>query len=302
MSAPRPPFAYSALPQRPRLELPGGARVAVWTALNIEAFAIDTPGLSIVPVTAGFVPDPMNYGWRDYGARVGMWRVADLLERHGFPVSAPVHSAACEEYPGIIEEGNRRGWTWIAHGRDDAHKLTDLSEEDERAHLQEVVEAIERHTGRRPRGWLGPALTETFNTPRLLAELGLDHVLDWCNDDQPYDLDVPGMMSVPYSIELNDVTLLLAKGVSAREWSEALVDQFDALHAAGAETAQVMAIPLHGFLAGVPFRLRHLEAALEHIATAGGVWLTTSDEIAEWYRKAAPSPSSDATSAPRSHA
>jgi peptidoglycan/xylan/chitin deacetylase (PgdA/CDA1 family) len=292
----RPPFSYSALPTRPRLELPNGARIAVWVAVNVEHFAIDQPGLSIVPVTAGFVPDPMNYGWRDYGARVGTWRLADLLERHGFPVSAPVHSSACERYPELIEEGNRRGFAWIAHGVDDSQKLTGIDESAERAFLSEMIDTVELTTGRRPKGWLGPALTETFNTPRLLSELGLKYVLDWCNDDQPYRLDVPGMLSVPYTIELNDVTVFLAKSLSGAQWHDMIVDQFDALHAAGEETAQVMCIALHGFLAGVPFRLRHLEAALEHIAGADGVWLTTSDEIAEWYEQAAPSPSSAATS------
>jgi len=280
-----PAFDYSPIVRRPPLELPGGARVAVWVAVNVEHYPIDKPGLSIVPLTSQFVPDPMNYGWRDYGPRVGVWRLMEALERLGFPVSAPVHSAVCDRYPEIVEEGGRLGWAWIAHGRDNASLQVGMELEEERAYLTEVVEAIEAATGRRPRGWLGPALTETFHTPELLAELGLSYVCDWCNDDQPYPLRSRAgpMISVPYSIEVNDIPLLLDKGLTGPEYAQVVIDQFDALHAAGARTGQVMAIPLHPFLVGQPFRLVHLERALEHIARHDGVWLTTADDIAGWY-------------------
>jgi peptidoglycan/xylan/chitin deacetylase (PgdA/CDA1 family) len=285
VSVPRLPFDYSPLPQRPPLELPDGARVAVWIAVNVEHFAIDGPGVSIVPLTADLTPDPMNYGWRDYGARVGIWRLMEMFDELGLPITAPLHSDVCEAFPEIIEAGNERGWAWVAHGRTTAILQANMERDEERSYLEDTIGTIERLGGRRPRGWLGPALTETFNTPELLAELGLRYVCDWCNDDQPYPLRTTAgrVVSVPYSIEANDIPLLLAKGYTGEQYRQVLVDQFDALYAAGATTGQVMAIPLHPFLVGVPFRLRYLRDALEHILRQDDVWLTTGDEIADWY-------------------
>jgi peptidoglycan/xylan/chitin deacetylase (PgdA/CDA1 family) len=253
--------------------------------MNVEHFPIDRPGLSIVPITAELVPDPMNYGWRDYGARVGIWRLMDLFDELGLPITAPVHSDVCHHYPEIVEEGTRRGWAWMAHGRNNSVFQANMDRDEEREYLAEVVETLERSSGRRPRGWLGPALTETFDTPELLAELGLRYVCDWCNDDQPYPLETAAgpVVSVPYSIEVNDVSLLLAKGMTGPQYEQILVDQFDALYEAGRETGQIMAIPLHAFLVGLPFRLKYLRAALEYIAGHDDVWLTTADEIADWY-------------------
>jgi allantoinase len=278
-----PPFRYRPAVGRPRLELPGGARVAVWIGLNIEHYPFGRPGLSITPATAGLPVDPMNYGWRDYGVRVGVWRVMDVLDRLGMRASVLLNSEVCHRYPAIVEAGQRRGWAWLAHGRDNATLQTGMSREDERAYLQEVVETIERGVGRRPRGWLGPALTETENTPELLAELGLTYVCDWCNDDEPYPLEVDGMISLPYAIESNDIPLLIDKGLTGPEFQQVLTDQFDVLYEEGAASGRVMAIPLHPFLVGQPFRIKYLERALAHIAAHEAVWLATSDEIAEWY-------------------
>jgi allantoinase len=280
-----PPFGYSPAIGRPKLELPGGARVAVWVGLNIEHYPFGKPGFSISAVTAGLPVDPMNYGWRDYGPRVGVWRVMEVLDRMGVRASVLLNSDVCDLYPAIIEEGRRRDWAWLAHGRDNATLQTGMSLEEERTYLTEVVDTIERATGRRPRGWLGPALTETANTPALLAELGLTYVCDWCNDDEPYPLDVAGgaMLAMPYSVEANDITLLVDKGLTGPEYLRVLTDQFDVLYEEGARSGRVMAIPLHPFLVGQPFRIRYLQAALEHIAGHEDVWLATSDEIAEWY-------------------
>jgi peptidoglycan/xylan/chitin deacetylase (PgdA/CDA1 family) len=283
-AGPQPPFSYLPLPDRPPLTWPGGARVAVWVAVNTEHYPIDRPGLSIVPITAQFVPDPMNYGWRDYGARVGIWRLMDVLEELAIPVTAPLHEEVCHRYPQIIEAGNERGWAWMAHGRDNAAAQVRL-EEDERAYLTAHVDALEQLTGRRPRGWLGPALTETFDTPELLAELGLEYVCDWCNDDQPYPLETSAapLISLPYSIEVNDIPLLLDKGMTGAQYRDLLIDQLEGLYELSAGSGTVMAIPLHPFLVGLPFRLRYLRQALEQIAGHEGVWMATGDEIAAYY-------------------
>lgn len=162
-----------------------------------------------------------------------------------------------------------------------------MSPEEELAFLRDMVETVERGVGRRPKGWLGPALTETFETPRLLAELGLSYVLDWCADDQPFPLRVPGhqMLSVPYSIELNDVTMFVGKALSGQDFYQMVVDQFDQLYADGETAGRVMALCLHPFIVNQPFRHKYLDRALEYIAGHGGVWLTTSDDIADHYSR-----------------
>src|SRR4051794_21443772 len=198
-------FRYSPIPERPPINWPGGARVAFYLGLNIEHYQVDRPSTSIFGGTAMLTPDPLNYGWRDYGPRVGIWRLIESLDRHGVRASVLLNSDVCSRYPQIIPAGQERGWAWLAHGRDNSTFQAGMSREEEAAYLTEIVTTIEAATGRRPQGWLGPALTETFETPSLLAELGLGYTLDWTNDDQPYELEVPGVLSVPYSIEMNDV-------------------------------------------------------------------------------------------------
>ena len=136
------PFPYRPATEAPAIAWPGGAPVAVWVAVNIEHYPIDVAGLSIVPVTAGNVPDPMNYGWRDYGARVGTFSLIDLLDELGVPVTAPVHSEVCARYPQIVEAGMQRNWVWMAHGAHNAAMHVDLDVEDERRMLRECVEAV----------------------------------------------------------------------------------------------------------------------------------------------------------------
>ncbi|MEU4204975.1 polysaccharide deacetylase family protein [Streptomyces sp. NPDC039022] len=278
-------FDYSPIVEREPIHWPGGARVAFYVGLNVEHYRIDRPSTSIFPGTAALAPDPLNYGWRDYGPRVGIWRLIESLDRYGLRASVMLNSDVTRHYPQIVEAGRARGWTWIAHGRDNSTFQADMSVEDERAYLTEVVHTIEKATGRRPRGWLGPALTETFRTPGLLAELGLDYVLDWANDDQPYRLNVPGMLSVPYSIEVNDISLFVGKSLSGPDFVRIVKDQLDQLYADSATSGRVMSLVLHPFVINQPFRHKYLDQALEHIANHPGVWLTTSDEIAEHYAR-----------------
>ncbi|MGO1057329.1 polysaccharide deacetylase family protein [Crossiella sp. CA198] len=279
-----PPFEYSPIVDRPPLHWPGGARVAFYLGVNVEHYLVDRPSTSIFAGTAHLAPDPLNYGWRDYGPRVGIWRLIKTLDRLGLRASVLLNSDVAQRYPRIIEAGRERDWTWLAHGKNNSTLQAGMTLEEERAYLTEVVDTIEAHTGRRPRGWMGPALTETFQTPALLAELGLGYVLDWTNDDQPYPLTVPGLLSVPYSVELNDIGLFLGKSLSGPEFVRVVKDQFDQLYADSADSGRVMALALHPFVINQPFRHRYLEEALEYVVNHPGVWLTTSDEIAGHYR------------------
>lgn len=278
-------FAYSPLPEREPIRWPGGARVAFYLGLNIEHYQVDKPSTSIFAGTAALVPDALNYGWRDYGVRVGFWRMLTSLDRHGMRASALVNSDVCRHYPQIIRAGVERRWTWIAHGRDNSTFEAGMSRDAERTYLTEVVETIGKATGRRPQGWMGPALTETFETPSLLAELGLSYTLDWTNDDQPYELAVPGVLSVPYSIELNDVTMFGVKSYTGPEFLQAVCDQLDQLFAEAQDSGRVMALCVHPFSSGQAFRYKYFDQALAYVAGHKDVWLTTSDEIAEEYRR-----------------
>lgn len=278
-----PPFDYSPITEREPISWPGGARVAVYVGLNVEHFLVDRPSTSIWPGTAELTPDALNYGWRDYGARVGIWRTIESLDGHGIRPSVLLNSAVIEEYPQIVSAGLERNWTWLAHGRTNSILHTGLTIDEEREVLTDVANVIAGATGRRPRGWMGPGLTETHHTPNLLAELGFDYVLDWTNDDEPYALTVPGMVSVPYSVELNDL-LLFGKGFTGEEFVQIVKDQYDQLRADSATSGRVMALALHPFVIGQPFRRKYLDQALGYLAAQPDAWLTTSDDIATHFR------------------
>ncbi|MFD9070828.1 polysaccharide deacetylase family protein [Streptomyces lasiicapitis] len=279
-------YDYSPIVEREPIQWPEGAKVAFYVGLNIEHYEVDKPSTSTFPGTAHLAPDPLNYGWRDYGPRVGFWRTLETLDRHRVRASVLLNSDVGDRYPQIIKAGRERDWAWLAHGKNNSIFQADMTEDEERAYLTDVVSTIERTTGTRPRGWMGPALTETFRTPHLLKELGLDYVLDWTNDDQPYALNVPGVFSVPYSVELNDISLFVAKSTSGPDFVQIVKDQLDQLHedATAADSGRVMALALHPFVIGQAFRAKYLDQALEYVVNHPGVWVTTSDEIAEHYR------------------
>jgi peptidoglycan/xylan/chitin deacetylase (PgdA/CDA1 family) len=202
--------------------------------------------------------------------------------------SVLLNSDVCRHYPQIIDAGKTRDWAWIAHGKNNSIFQAGMTAEQERSYLTDVVKTISDATGRPIKGWMGPALTETFETPKILKELGLSYVLDWCADDQPFPLNIPGMFSVPYSIEINDITLFVGKSLSGDDFYRTVVDQFDQLYKEGEQSGRVMALCVHPFVVSQPFRHRYFEKVLEYIAGHEGVWLTTSDDIAAHYAATAP--------------
>jgi peptidoglycan/xylan/chitin deacetylase (PgdA/CDA1 family) len=276
-------YAYSPITQRPPLSWPGGKRVAFYVGVNVEHYVLDKPSTSTSMATIGLVPDAMNYGWRDYGVRVGVWRLIELLDRLGMPASVLLNSDVCRFYPQIVEAIRARDWAWIAHGQNNSTLQANMDEAQERGYLEVMLATIEAATGSRPRGWMGPALTETLNTPRLLAGMGLSYLLDWCNDDQPYPLRVPGMISVPYSVELNDISLFVGPARGAENYVRTVIDHLDQLIAESETAGRVMALPVHPFVINQPSRHRHLAAVLEEVRSREEVWVTTSDEIAAHY-------------------
>jgi peptidoglycan/xylan/chitin deacetylase (PgdA/CDA1 family) len=276
-------YDYSPITERPPIQWPDGKKVAAYVGLNVEHFLLDRPSTSIWPGTADLVPDALNYGWRDYGVRVGVWRTIETLDRHGIRASVLLNSDVAHHYPQIVKAGVERNWAWLAHGRTNSTLHTNMTEEEERHVLTEIVDTIAAATGSRPKGWMGPGLTETLNTPKLLAELGLSYVLDWTSDDQPYRLNVPGMISVPYTVELNDLSLFLTRGTTGPEFVQIVKDQYEQLRSEG--DGRVMALALHPFVTGQAFRAKYLDQALAFLAEQPDLWLTTSDQIAEHYRR-----------------
>jgi len=279
-------FEYSPIAARPVKPMPGNARVAVWITPNIEHFHWGQPAMAMTPMTAGLTPDVLNYAWRDYGARVGIWRLMDILDRHGIKVSAALNSEVCAQYPQIVEAGNARGWEWIAHGPSNSMLFTGMPEEAERPIVAGVIDTIAAATGQRPRGWLGPALTETVNTLDLLAEAGIDYVCDWANDELPFEMKTARgpMLAMPYTLEIGDIPIFLQHGGTGEDFYRILVDQFDQLYEEGETSPRVMSIALHPFLIGHPFRARWLDKVLQHITGHDRVWIATGSEIADWFR------------------
>jgi len=279
-------YAYSPIARREKLSFPDGARVAVLPYVNIEHFPENLPGTALSPATTNFEPDVLNYAWRDYGNRIGIWRMMEGLDKLGMRATVCLNGDVGHEYPAIIEEGNSRGWEWMGHGHNNAQLLPGLGEDAERSLINEVVAAIETATGSRPKGWLGPYVSETYNTPDMLAEAGIEYLCDFCCDDQPFEMNVRSgsLISMPYSVECNDLPLALYFGATGEDMGQLIRDQFDVPFAEGADSARVLAICLHTFIAGQPFRWKHIAAALEYIAGHDHVWHATGGEINDWYR------------------
>jgi peptidoglycan/xylan/chitin deacetylase (PgdA/CDA1 family) len=280
-----PPYTYSALPDRRLFTWPGERTVAFYLAVNLEHFVPGVPSTSIVSATAALPVDPLNHGWRDYGLRVGFWRLVEAVDRLGVPVTAILNSDVCQHYPEVIEAGRERGWCWVAHGTSRSRLHTGFaSAQEEREALVVMLDTIARATGTRPAGWLGPALTETEHTVDLLSELGLGYTLDWCHDDQPTPVGTGDFLTVPYSVELNDIRAFLDKAMTGEEYVRMCADWLGQLQHDLPRTGRVMALPIHTFVTNQPSRHRYLEQVLATAVADPQVWVTTADAIASHYR------------------
>ncbi|OLN21801.1 polysaccharide deacetylase [Domibacillus antri] len=282
-------FDFSPIVTRKPVKLPDGARVALWVIPNLEHFHFDQPSTSIYGGTAGLKPDILNYSWRDYGVRVGVWRMIEIMKKYNIRGTAALNSEVCAGYPEIIEAGQELGWEWMGHGSTNSRLITNMDEAEEHRLIKDVLDTIQASTGTRPKGWLSPALTETVHTPDLLREEGIEYLADWVNDDQPYAMKVrngDSLYSIPYSIEINDITSFLSFGHTPEQFYQMIIDQFDVLYAEGETNARVMSICLHPFLIGHPFRSKYLEKAFSYITAHEGVWLATGNEIITHFKTA----------------
>jgi peptidoglycan/xylan/chitin deacetylase (PgdA/CDA1 family) len=280
-----PRAEFSPIFERPPLRLPGGARVAAWVVVNVEDWEFGAPmARTVLPAPQGvsITPDVPNYGWYEYGLRVGFWRIKRVLARHGIPAAVSLNGSVCRSYPRLVEACVESGWEIIGHGyRQRAINL----EQDERAVIRQTLEIIEQATGQRPRGWMGPGLHETYDTLDLLAEEGVEYVCDWVNDDQPYPLQVRQgrLYSMPYTVELNDIPLFLVQHHPSPEMLNRTRYQLQTLYAEGAESARVMPVSVHPYITGVPHRIAFFDQMMVHLKQHPGVIFLRPGEILHWY-------------------
>jgi peptidoglycan/xylan/chitin deacetylase (PgdA/CDA1 family) len=277
-------YGYRAITDRPDYDWPGGRRLAVYIGLNLEHFAFGA-GLGAKLAPSLGEPDVLNYAWRDYGNRVGVWRMLEIFDALKLPAGVLVNSEIYGYCPEVVAAFRARGDEIVAHGRTNAERQGALDEAEEKALIEVATAVLAAAEGKAPAGWLGPWISESAVTPDLLQEAGYTYVLDWCGDDQPIWLQTRAgrLLAVPYPQEVNDIPAIPLHRMSPAEFTDLIVDTFEEMLAQSKAQPLVMGIALHPYLVGQPYRLRHLRRALEHIAAARDkVWLTTPGAIADY--------------------
>jgi allantoinase len=281
---------YAPIHRRPPLRLPNDARVAVWTIVNVENWSPQAAmPRAVLPPPMGqpLLPDVPNWAWHEYGIRVGFWRFVETLSSRKLKATFAINGSVCELYPEVCEAAREAGWDFMGHGfvQKPMHKV-----EDQRAAIADTIKAIKAFTGRPPRGWESPGLTETDETLDLLAEAGIEYVADWVVDDQPVPLKTRTgrIISVPYTVEINDVVISAVQQQPSDEIYRRGRDQFERLYLDGAKAPRVMAISIHPYLTGVPHRIKYLEMLYDYILGHEGVVMWTGAEILDWYRSQVP--------------
>jgi peptidoglycan/xylan/chitin deacetylase (PgdA/CDA1 family) len=280
-------FDYQGILERPRYRWPGGAGLAVYLGFNLEHFAFGE-GLGAAIGPASPQPDVLNYAWREYGNRVGAWRCIELFDRLQMPTAALINTALYDHCPELVAACVARGDELVGHGHSNAERQGSLDETGERELLLHCRTAMQKHSGQAPEGWLSPWISESPLTPDLLAETGYRYTLNWCHDDQPLPMRTrsgEALWAVPYPQELNDIPMIVARQMDAKDFAQMIIDQLHEMldqTAAPDAPALVMGIALHPYIVGQPYRLRHLRRALEAVAAArdeGRVWMTTPGAI-----------------------
>jgi peptidoglycan/xylan/chitin deacetylase (PgdA/CDA1 family) len=283
-------YEFSAISQRPRLEWPHGARVAVIFTINVETWDLERglygggPEVLPFPLPDGAVDVP-NYGWREYGHRVGFWRLAQTLDALEIPASCTLNALVPERLPALGEAIRQRGWEYVGHSLRQSALLAHCPDrESERALIRESLDRLAATMGAAPRGWLSTSVASSIHTPELLVEAGLDYLCDYCNDDQPYLMDVGGrpLVSIPYSIELNDYPIYIRGGHLPSGFVEVICSAFDTIYAESADGGRLFNIGVHPHVTGQPHRIGALRQVLGYIKSQPGVWFASRGEIADW--------------------
>lgn len=281
-------YDYSPIVDRKPLKLPRGARVAVWTIVNVEEWDITQPmARTVLPPPQGGTnpaPDVPNFSWFEYGLRVGVWRLKSVLDRHRIKATVSLNGAVCHSYPRILEACLKADWELMGHSY---IQRPTYKEEDQQAMIRKTIAAIKDASGKPPRGWMGPGLTESWETPDLLAAEGIEYVCDWVNDDQPYAVRVKAgrLTAMPYTLEVNDIPIFALQHHPAEELFRRAKDQFDTLYAEGKSNARVMAIAVHPYLTGAPHRIKYFDMIFRYMKKHSGVLFWKGEEILDWFHR-----------------
>lgn len=284
-------YEWSNLPDRPRVTWPGKARIALWVTpilqwfpLNMTAKPFLAPGGLTMPY-----PDYRHYTNRDYGNRVGIFRILSLLDRYKVGGSVILNAAVAERYPSLVKEITSRKLEVVAHGLDMGHlHHGGLEREVESDLVKRTLDILQTIAGAPVKGWLSPGRSQSFNTPDILAEQGIDYCCDWANDDMPYEMNAGGktLLSMPLAHESDDRMILQEFRHTEDQWLQQTKDRFDVLYReAERYGGRVMSLPLHAWIMGVPYRATYLREALDYMMNRDGVWVATGEQIATEFRK-----------------
>jgi allantoinase len=281
---------YSAIVDRPKLQLPDNGRMLVWLIVNVEHWSIERAMPRTVlspPMGQPLLPDVPNWAWHEYGMRVGFWRIYDALNQRGIVPTMATNGIVCESYPRIVESALKKDWEIMGHGfvQGPMHKL-----ENQQEAIQSTVDTIKRFSGKAPVGWESPGLTENDQTLDCLSRSGIEYVADWVLDDQPVWLQAQPkpVLSVPYTVELNDIPMMLLQQNRSEEMLLRGIDQFERLWQESETIPRVMAISVHPYVTGVAHRIGYFEKLLDHIQSRVGVVIKTGEQISNWYRDQVP--------------
>ena len=290
MTLPRDRAPFSAIVDRPPLRLPGGAKLAVWTIVNLEVWDIANPmARQVLPAPTGIplLPDVPNWSWHEYGMRVGVWRFFKLFERLGIRPTLSINARVVEDYERVAAQARDAGWEFMGHAYEQGpvHKVPD-----QRGMIHRSMDLLERFTGTRPVGWLGPGLTQTYETPDLLAEAGVKYIGDWVWDDEPATIATAHgpLVTLPYPVELNDIPAMIVQHHESAYWATRCQDTFDRLYMEGAERAKIMAIAIHPYISGQPHRIKYLEQVYDYCRQQEGVVFMNGAELLDWWARVKP--------------
>ena len=283
---PRERARFSAIVDRPPLKLPNGLRLILWPVVNLEVWEIERPmARQVLPAPTGVAvqPDIPNWSWHEYGMRVGAWRFFDAFDRHNIRPTLSINAEVVEIYPRVAAAARERRWEFMGHAlvQMPIHQV-----KDQRAMIHRSLELLGDFTGARPKGWLGPGLTETEETPDLLAEAGVEYVGDFVHDDEPTELQTKHgpLVTLPYTVELNDIPIMAVQHHTAQEFLTRARDQFDRLYIEGEHRAKILCFAIHPYISGAPHRIKYLEAFIDYARGHKGVAFWTGEEILDWYR------------------
>lgn len=286
-------YDWSPIVERPRLRWPDGARVALGAIVVLDHVDFRPPEGSVPPpgVYHRPLPEYWAFSHRQYGLRVGVFRVLDVLEAHGVRPTIAIDALTARNCPYLVGHCMKRGYEIIGHGMAASRMITSrMTEDEERRYIGDSLDAVAQATGSVPRGWLGPEFGESTRTPRLLAEAGVRYVCDWANDEQPYPMKTPAgeLYALPLILDLDDVFALRDRRFPVDGYGRHLKQAFDRIYRDAARSGRLLVLTLHPYLIGQPFRIGRLDEALRHIRRRRKVWSATGAEIVDWYRRERP--------------